>query len=345
VSLESFIRAMPKVELHVHLVGAMAPERLLALARRNAVPIPVSTVEEARDWFRFRDFAHFIEIYLAASSCIQKQEDIEEVARDFLTGQAARNIRYTEFTYTAWTHFKRANLEFSTQLAALNRARVWARREHGIESGIVIDIPRIITEDEAITVANWAISGAADGVVALGLGGDETNNPPERYRLAFERARAAGLPSVPHAGETGGPDSIWGALRTLGADRIGHGIRCLEAPVLVAELKDRQVALEVCPSSNVCLAGVPSLDLHPIGTLLEMGLLLTVNSDDPAMFNTTLTEEFIRLSHSHGFGVREVEMLTSNAIQASCMSGSTKVQYAATFQADVAALRSHHGVA
>lgn len=342
--LEGFIRAMPKVELHVHLIGAIGPERLLTLARRNAVPLPVSTVEEIRDWFRFRDFAHFIEIYVAASRCIQSQEDIEEVARDFLAGQAEQNIRYTEFTHTAWVHAKHANLEFRAQLAALNRARAWARREHGIESGIVIDIPRNITADEGIAVADWAISGAADGVVALGLGGNEVDNPPERFRLAFERARTAGLPSVPHAGENVGPASIWGALRALGAYRIGHGIRCLEDPALVAELRDRQVPLEICPSSNVCVAGVPSLEQHPIGCLLQEGLLLTVNSDDPTMFNTTLTDEFTRVSRSHGLGIGAIEMLTLNGIQASCMTDAAKTRLAAQFRASFAALRKHHGV-
>jgi len=345
VSLEGFIRSMPKVELHVHLVGAITPQRLLALARKNAVPLPVSTVEGMHDWFRFRDFAHFIEIYVAASHCIHDQEDLEEVARDFLAGQAAQNIRYTEFTHTAWVHAKRANLGFQAQLAALNRARAWARHEHGIESGIVIDIPRNITGDEGITVADWAISGAADGVVALGLGGDETSNPPERFRLAFERARAAGLPSVPHAGETVGPASIWGALRALGAHRIGHGIRCLEDPSLVAELRDRRVPLELCPTSNVCLAGVPSVEQHPIGALLQAGLLLTVNSDDPAMFNTTLTDEFRKVSQSHGLGADAIELLTLNAIQASCMSSAAKAQFATEFRASFAALRADHGVA
>ena len=173
-----------------------------------------------------RDFAHFVEIYVAASHCIQNQEDIEEVARDFLAGQAAQNIRYTEFTHTAWVHVEHANLGFEAQLAALNRARTWARHEHGIESGIVIDIPRNITADEGITVANWAISGAADGVVAFGLGGNETNNPPERFRLAFERARAAGLPSVPHAGETVGPP-VSGGL----CERSGRIVLAMARPV------------------------------------------------------------------------------------------------------------------
>jgi aminodeoxyfutalosine deaminase len=345
VSLEGFIRSMPKVELHVHLIGAITPQRLLALAHKNAVPLPVSTVEGMRDWFRFRDFAHFIEVYVATSHCIQTQEDIEEVARDFLAGQAAQNIRYTEFTHTAWVHVKHANLEFRAQLAALNRARTWARHEHGIESGIVIDIPRNITGDEGITVANWAISGAADGVVALGLGGNETDNPPERFRLAFERARAAGLPSVPHAGETVGPASIWGALQALGAYRIGHGIRCLEDPFLVAELRDRRVALELCPSSNVCLAGVPSFEQHPIGALLHAGLLLTINSDDPTMFNTTLTDEFRKVSQSHELGADTIELLTLNAIQASCMTSAVKAQFAAEFHASFAVLREDHGVA
>ncbi|MFL5804168.1 MAG: adenosine deaminase, partial [Roseiflexaceae bacterium] len=272
MSLESYIQAMPKAELHVHLEGAIQPETLLALARRNGVALPADTVAGLRSWYTFTDFAHFVEIYLAISACIRSADDIELIAREFLAGQAAQGIRYSEVTYTAFTHYHFKGLPFREQLAALNRARAWAAAELGVAIGLVIDIPRNISAENGLLVADWAIDGMGDGVIALGLGGPEISNPPEKFAEAFARARAAGLPSVPPAGESVGPESIWGALHALDALRIGHGVRCLEDAALVAELRERQIPLEVCPTSNVCLGVAPSIAEHPLPRLIDEGL-------------------------------------------------------------------------
>ena len=171
-------------------------------------------------------------------------------------------------TFTAFTHYPTKGLAFADQLAALNRARAWTAAEWGVSLGLVIDIERVISADDPRQVADWAIGAHGQGVVALGLGGPEAGHPPERYAAAFERARAARLPRVPQAGETAGPASIWGALRSLPADRLGHGVRCLEDPALVAELHARQLPLEVCPTSHVCLHVVPSWPAHMLPRLL-----------------------------------------------------------------------------
>jgi adenosine deaminase len=318
MSLESFIRAMPKVELHVHLEGAIAPATLLELARRNRVTLPADTVEGLRAWYAFTDFDHFVQVYLGVSACICTPEDIELVAREFLAGQAAQGIVYSEVTYTAYTHYHFKGLAFEDQLAALNRTRRSAA-ELGTDMQLVIDIPRFISAEEGLRVADWAVSGMGDGVAALGLGGPEVNNPPERYREAFARARAAGLARVPHAGETVGPESIWGALRVLDADRIGHGVRCLEDPELVAELRRRQVPLEVCPTSNVCLGVVPRLADHPLPRLLAEGLYVTLNSDDPPMFNTSLTDEYLAAARTFGLGAEDLEGLVLAGVRAALL--------------------------
>ena len=336
--LDTFLRAMPKVELHVHLEGAIRPETVLTLARKNHVKLPADTVEGLRDWYRFTDFDHFVDVYLTVSSCLTSFDDIELIACEFLEGQAAQNIRHTEFTYTAWNHYARARWSFEDQLAALNNARRWAARELGITSGIVIDIPRIVTADEGIMVADWAISGMGDGVVALGLGGPEVGNPPERYSKAFARAWDAGLPAVPHAGETVGPMSIWGALRSLKAQRIGHGVRCMEDPELVEELRRRQIPLEVCPTSNVCVGDVASMAEHPLPMLLEQGLMVTLNSDDPPMFNTTLTDEYLAVAHTFGLVETDFERLVLNAAEASLLSAADRVQLAEEIQTQCAHL-------
>ena len=342
MSLESFIRAMPKVELHVHMEGSIRPETLLKLARRHRVKLPADTVEGLRAWYNFTDFPHFVEVYVAISNCLRSPDDIELIAREFLSGQAAQNIRYSEVTYTAITMHIQNRIPFADQLAALNRARRWAETELGVSMGLVIDIPREVRPDQGLLVADWAISGFGEGVVAFGLGGLEVGHPPEKFKAAFDRARAAGLPSVPHAGETVGPESIWGALNTLHADRIGHGVRCLEDPALVAELRARQIPLEICPTSNVCLKVAPSLTEHPLPQLLAEGLYVTLNSDDPPMFNTTLTGEYLAVVETFNFDLDTIEHLVLNGVRAALLPPGPRRQMEADFTAEFARLRSQY---
>ncbi|MBO0726569.1 MAG: adenosine deaminase [Blastocatellia bacterium] len=336
---------MPKVELHVHLEGSIRPETLLLLAERNSVTLPATTVAKTAEgltqWYRFTDFRHFVEIYLAISSCIHSPEDIEFIAREFLRGQASQHILHSEATFTPFTHYSSdRRIPFEDQIAALGRAREWAARELKISVGWVLDIVRNVRPIEhGLTVADWAISGMENGVVALGLGGIEAGNPPELFQEAFARARAAGLPAVPHAGETAGAESVWGALRALKAQRIGHGVRCLEDPELVAELRDRQIPLEVCPTSNVCLGVAHSLDEHPLPRLLDEGLYVTINSDDPPMFNTTLTDEYLRAAQILGRGAESIEQLAINAVRASLLPEASRVEMERRFRDEFARLR------
>lgn len=342
MSLNTFIHRMPKVELHVHLEGSIQPETLLQLAERNQVKLPATTVEGLRQWYTFTNFAHFIEIYIAISSCICSAEDIELIAREFLRGQAAQNILHSEVTFTASTHFSlNRRIPFADQLAALSRARTWAAEEFGISVGWVLDISRNVRPVEhSLTVADWAISGMNDGVIALGLGGPETGNPPELFQPAFEKALAAGLASVPHAGEVAGAESVWGALQTLKAQRIGHGVRCLEDAALVAELRERQIPLEVCPTSNVCLGVASSIAEHPLPRLLEEGLYVTINSDDPPMFNTTLTDEYLKTTDAFGFGVETIQQLVLNAVRASLLPELARAEMEARVRREFDALHA-----
>ncbi|MBI1881135.1 MAG: adenosine deaminase [Chloroflexi bacterium] len=342
MTLETFIQAMPKVELHVHLEGSIRPETLLTLARRNQVDLPADTVEGLRAWYTFTDFPLFIEVYLAVSACLRTPDDIELIAREFLAGQAAQNIRYSEVTYTAYTHYKYRGLPFREQLAALNRARAWAEAEYDVGMGVILDISRDVSAEEGLFTADWAISAMGEGVVALGLGGPEVDNPPEKFKEAFDRAWAAGLPSVPHAGETVGPESIWSALRSLHAVRIGHGVRCLEDPALVDELRARQIPLEVCPTSNACLKVTPDFASHPLPRLLQEGLYVTLNSDDPPMFNTTLTQEYLRAASTFQLGVETLEQLSLNAVRASLLPASARSELEQEFLAEFARLRTEH---
>jgi adenosine deaminase len=340
--LNTFIRRMPKVELHVHLEGSIQPETLLLLAERGGVTLPATTADGLRQWYKFTDFPHFVEIYLTISACIRSPEDIEFIAREFLRGQAAQHILHSEVTFTPYTHYSsNRRIPFEDQIAALGKAREWAARELEISVGWVLDIVRNVRPVEhGLTVADWAISGIGNGVVALGLGGIEAGHPSELFQEAFDRARAAGLPAVPHAGETAGAESVREALRTLKAQRIGHGVRCLEDPGLVAELRERQIPLEVCPTSNVCLGVAPSLSEHPLPRLLDEGLYVTINSDDPPMFNTTLTDEYLRASQILGCGAETIEQLAINAVRASLLPEASRVKMERRFREEFARLRT-----
>jgi aminodeoxyfutalosine deaminase len=341
-SIRQLICGMPKVELHVHLEGSIKPKTLLDLARRNGVSLPADDVEGLSRWYRFTDFKHFIEIYMTISSLICAPEDIELIAREFLRNQAAQTIRYSEVTFTPYTHFStNRQIPFDEQFDALTRAREWAARELDVHCGWVFDIARNVRPVEhSLTVADWAISGKEKGVVGFGLGGLETGHPPELFAEAFELARAAGLAAVPHAGEVAGAESIWGAIDILKAKRIGHGVRCLEDPKLVATLRERQIPLEVCPTSNVCLGVAADLAEHPLPRLLAEGLYVTINSDDPPMFNTTLTDEYLRVAETFRFGASDLEQLVLNAVRASLLPEISRAELERTFQRDFADLAS-----
>lgn len=324
MSLMQFIRQMPKVELHVHLEGSIRPSTLLELARRHGEELPARTVEELQEWYEFRDFDHFIQVYLAAARCLKTPEDIQRITADFLAGQAAQNVLHSEVTYTASTQLVTAGIPLDEQLEAINRARAVAERDLGVTMTLTIDYPRNLDPSTFVPVAEWAADNLDNGITALGLGGPERGHPPGRFREAFAVAREAGLPSVPHAGETEGPVSIWGALRELHAVRIGHGVRCLEDPDLVRELRERQVPLEVCPTSNVCLKVVPSFEEHPLPRLLDEGLYVTLNSDDPPMFGTTLTDEYLEAAAAFGLDRSQIETLVLDAARATLLGAPAR---------------------
>jgi aminodeoxyfutalosine deaminase len=342
MSLSSFIAAMPKVELHVHLEGATRPETLLTLAQRHNITLPANTVEGLREWFVFRDFPHFVDIYVAISDAIRTYDDLELITREFFMGQAEQNIRHTEFTYTPYTHAQLKGWVIEEQLAALNRARAWASAEYGMTSGMIWDIAREVDAEKGLITAQWVRDHYGDGVIALGFGGYEVGHPVEKHTPSFELMHTSGVPCILHAGETGGADSIWGAIKVGNTQRIGHGVRCLEDASLVEYLRREQIPLEVNPTSNVRLGVAPSLAEHPLPRLMAEGLYVTVNSDDPPMFNTTLTQEYQMCAETFGWDVNVVERLVMNAVGAAMLPPPQKAEMARTFAAEFARLRPLH---
>ena len=312
---EDFIRRMPKVELHVHLEGSVDPETLLVLADKNSISLPVSTLEEIRNWYVFTDFYKFVDVYLKISECIQTPEDIELIAWDFLKIRKTQNIIYTEFTFTPYTHYMQKKIPFKEQLDALERARLRGLNELGVDCRFIMDINRMLDSDEGLVTARWLLENPDSSIAALGLGGPEEGYPPERHKAAFDLIRGTRFHSIPHAGETAGPESVRGALDALRAERLGHGVRSWEDPLLIEYLVEKGICLEVCPTSNICLNVYDSMENHVLPRLVEAGVKVTVNSDDPPMFNTSLTGEYMTIAEKFGFDRDDFFRFNMNGVE------------------------------
>jgi aminodeoxyfutalosine deaminase len=329
MTLETFIAGLPKAELHVHHVGSASPEIVSRLAERHPDgPVP-SDPERLREFFAFRDFGHFVEVYLAVVDLLRTPDDIRlltyEVAREMATVQ---NVRYAELTCTPWTSVlpreASAGMSIEDYTDAIEDARVSAERDFGIVLRWIYDIPGEAGLPAADDTLGFALDHAPDALIGFGLGGPEIGVPRPQFMPHFEKARAAGLHAVPHAGETTGPATVWSALRDLGAERIGHGTSAAQDPDLLVHLAAEQVPLEVCPSSNIATRAVATLAEHPITTFRDAGVVVTVNSDDPPMFNTTLNREYGIAADLLGLDQGGVADLARTAVRVSFLDDAGK---------------------
>jgi len=333
--MDDFIAGLPKVELHVHHVGSALPRIVAELAARHADSTPVPTdVDALADYFTFRDFAHFIEIYLSVVDLIRDQEDVRiltfEVAREL----ARQNVRYAELTVTPYSHVKRG-IPAPAFCEAIEDARIRAERELGIVLRWCFDIPGEAGLPAAEETLRIALDERPDGLISFGLAGPELGVPRAPFKPYFDQARAAGLHSVPHAGETTGPETIWDAIRHLHAERIGHGISCVRDPELVAYLAEHRIPLEVSPTSNVRTRAVPSLAVHPLPALVEAGVAVSINSDDPPMFGTTLNQEYAVAAELLDLDHAGVADLARAAVDASFLPAPDKARLRAEIDAYV----------
>lgn len=344
-NVTNFIQNMPKAEIHIHLEGAIQPGTVLKLARRHKKldSLPSSKIDGLRRWYKFVDFPHFIKIYLIIQDLIRTADDFALLVHENGADMAAQNIRYREITVTPYTHtdYQDKGVTFAELMRGLEEGRAQAKKDFGVEMRWVFDVPRNFCFDNngrydptiAEKTLAYALEGKDSGVVGFGLGGNEVGCPPEPFAHAFEKAKANGLLSVPHAGETVGSESIWGSLKALQADRIGHGVRAIEDPGLLATLKVRQIPLEINPTSNICLNVFPSLAAHPFRQLDERGLLVTVNSDDPPLFNTSLVQEYTALARDFGYDRSGLARIARNAFSVAGVEGEVKTRLLDEFDA------------
>ncbi|MDR7085457.1 adenosine deaminase [Aeromicrobium panaciterrae] len=320
----TFIEGLPKAELHVHHVGSASPSTVAELAARyeGDTPVPADPALLA-DYFTFTDFGHFIEVYLAVVDLLRTPEDLWTLTYDVARDLAAQNVRYVELTCTPYTSIQ-VGISAEEYCEALEDARRKAEVDFGIAMRWIFDIPGESGVPSADVTLDTALRLRPDGLVGFGLGGPEVGVPRPQFAPHFEQAIAAGLHSVPHAGESTGPESIWDSLNYLHAERIGHGIAAAQDPALMAYLAENQITLEVSPTSNVCTRSVPSLAEHPLPTLVAAGVPVTINSDDPPMFGTTLNAEYAIAQDLLGLDDAGVAELARAAVRASFADDAVK---------------------
>jgi aminodeoxyfutalosine deaminase len=304
----------PKIELHVHLEGAVRPHTLVELARANGLALPAETPEELAELYRFRDFDHFIQVWIMTTNVLRHADDFRRITVDYAAEAASHGAVYIEAIFSPIERTWRG-VDWDELYSGYCDGAEEARELHGVEVRLTPDITRSASLEDAELSVDYAAKYRDRGVVAVGLGGEEALYATELFERPFARAREAGLGSVPHAGEVAGPESIRAALDVLGADRIRHGIRAVEDPALLAELADRGLVLDVTPISNIRTGVVASLEEHPLPQLVAAGVRCSISTDDPAMFDTDLTREY---EAAAGLGVDPREAYEAGVAGALC---------------------------
>jgi len=283
----------PKIELHVHLEGTVRPATLLEIAARNGLALPVESEDELAELYRFRDLPHFIEVWVMTTNVLLKADDYRQITFDYAREAKRHGAVYIEAVFSPAERVKRG-ARWEDIFEGVCDGASEAQEALGVEVRFTPDIPRDLDSDEIAMgeqTARWAVRYRDRGVVGIGLGGIEDGFPPEPFARAFEIAREGGLGSVPHAGEASGLASMRGAIDVLHADRLRHGIRAADHPELMAELAERRIVLDICPTSNVRTRSVTSMETHPLPRFLDAGVLCSISTDDPAMFGTDLSVE------------------------------------------------------
>jgi adenine deaminase len=318
----TLIKRLPKCELHIHIEGSLEPELMFALARRNGIRLPYESVDALRQAYRFRNLQDFLDIYYQGMSVLVTEQDFYDLAWAYLQRARADNVRHVEMFFDPQGHTARG-VAFSTVIGGLHHAAVDAGRELGVQASLIMCFLRHLDEADAERTLDGALA-FKDKIVGVGLDSSEAGHPPSKFRHVFGRARDAGFFLCAHAGEEGPPRYVWEALDVLGVARIDHGNRSLEDPALVGRLAREQIALTVCPLSNLRLRVIDDLARHPLRRMMDKGLVVTVNSDDPAYFGGYVNENYRAVSDALGLSRGEIAAIVRNGIQASLMTTGEK---------------------
>jgi adenosine deaminase len=320
--MDTYLRDIPKAELHMHLEGSLEPELMFEMARRNGVTLPYASVEAVRQAYVFGNLQSFLDIYYAGCRVLLREQDFYDLTWAYLSRAAGQGVRHAEVFFDPQTHIDRG-LAFGTVVTGIRRALLDGQQKLGVSTKLILCFLRHLSAEAAMETLRQALP-YKDWIVSVGLDSSEVGYPPEIFRAVFDKARDEGLLTVAHAGEEGPPEYIWQALDLLKVSRIDHGVRCIEDPRLVRKLVDEQIPLTVCPLSNVKLGVFRSLAEHNLKKLLDLGLCVTVNSDDPAYLGGYIAENFQATQAELNLSRDDIHRLARNSFQASFLSPGEK---------------------
>ncbi len=333
MSPREFIEQLPKAELHLHIEGTLEPELMLELAERNCVEVPYGTVDELRAAYRFQNLQDFLDLYYQGASVLVTQRDFYDLTWAYLKKARQQNIVHAEIFFDPQAHTQRG-IAFATVINGIHNALLDAENELGLSTRLILCFLRHLSENDAMETLETALP-FKDRIVAVGLDSSEVGHPPEKFSGVFARARAEGLLCVAHAGEEGPAEYVRGALDELHVSRIDHGNRALDDEALVARLAQTQIPLTLCPLSNLKLGVISDMKRHPLKEMMTRGLMVTVNSDDPAYFGGYINENFLAVEKAFGLEMEDLRQLAENSFRASFLSDAEKAARMADLEAAV----------
>jgi adenosine deaminase len=315
----------PKAELHLHIEGTLEPELMFQLARRNNIKLPFSTVDELKEAYKFNNLQEFLDIYYQGANVLVEEKDFYDLTFAYLSKAHSQNIVHVEFFFDPQTHISRG-VDFAIVFNGIYNATVDAKKEFGITSFIIMSFLRHLSEDEAFKILDQSLA-FKDKIIGVGLDSSELGNPPEKFEKVFKKSKELGFKLVAHAGEEGPVDYIWSAIKKLEVDRVDHGNTSLNDERLVRYLIENEIALTVCPLSNLALKVCHDLKKHPIKKMIGRGMVVTVNSDDPSYFGGYINENFQQICDSLNLTKEDVKILVKNSFKASFLDDEKKLNW------------------
>ncbi|MGQ8366731.1 adenosine deaminase [Glaciecola sp. 1036] len=327
MSLKKLIAALPKAELHLHIEGTLEPELMWKLANKHKITLPYASVEEIKAAYKFEDLQSFLDLYYQGADVLKNQDDFYQLMWEYLTRCREQNIVHSEIMFDPQTHTQRG-VGFDIFMPGFIKAIQQAEKEWGMSVGLIMSFLRHLSQEDAFDTLT-AAQPYYQYIQSIGLDSSELGNPPSKFEKVFEKAKSLGFYLVAHAGEEGPPEYIWQALNLLKVDRIDHGVRCQEDEALMQKLKQDKMALTVCPLSNLKLCVIDKMEEHNILSLLEQGLKVTVNSDDPSYFGGYMNENFIALYEHLGMTESQLKQLIINGFEASFLPDDIKQKWIA----------------
>jgi adenosine deaminase len=324
-NLVEYIKSVPKAELHLHIEGSFEPELMFEIAKRNEVDLPYKNVEEVKAAYNFHNLQSFLDIYYAGASVLLKEQDFYDMTYAYLKKCDEDNVRHTEIFFDPQTHTDRG-VSFDTVINGIERALVDGRKNFGISFQIIMCFLRHLSEEEAFKTLEMALPYKGK-IIGVGLDSSEVGHPPNKFEKVFAKAREEGFLTVAHAGEEGPPEYIWEALDLLKVERIDHGVRSLEDEKLMERIIKEKIPLTVCPLSNLKLCVVDDLKKHNLKTMLDKGVCVTINSDDPAYFGGYMNQNFLETAEALNLSKDDITQLAKNSFEASFLSREEKDKF------------------